>query len=414
MTEIPEAAAPPLRRNRNYHTVLSSSIFTGFSNGVFAVALPWLATMLTRDPVKIAMVSASVRLPWLLFTLPAGVWTDQADRRRLIAQADMVRALLSLAIMALALNMGAGGDGTIWLLCLFGVVFGAAEVVRENAALTIVPSIVSRADLERANGYMWSASQISGQFIGPPVAGVLIGLGIAVPFGFDAASFAVSAGLMWLLTLPPRRRPRRTTFLHALREGLHWLWNSRQLLKLAIAVGVLNFFFMANFTVLVLYSQEVLGLSAFGHGMLMTAAATGGILGALLAGAVQHQLGLHGSMVASLGGTVLAYGALAGTSSVWIAAPALCFEMFNRLIWSVVTVSYRQRQIPDAILGRINSLYRFLAWGTMPLGALAGGWLVARFDEPLGRETALHIPYLVSTAAVAGLAFYCARALKLK
>lgn len=413
MSGNPAFTAPPLRRNRNYHMVLSSGIFTGFSNGIFALALPWLASTITRDPFSIAMVAASVKLPWLLFTLPAGVWTDQADRRQLIAGADLVRALLSLGIMILALKSGAGGQATIWILCMFGMIFGSAEVLRENAALTIVPSVVARADFERANGYMWSAAQISGHFIGPPVAGFLIGLGVAVPFGFDAVSFAAAAGFVWLMSLPPRPQAVTMRFLPAMREGLQWLWASKQLLRLAIAVGVLNFFFMANFTILVLYSQEVLGLSAFGHGIFMTAAAAGGILGAFLGGRIQKYLGLHGSMVATLSGTAVAYGTLAVTSSVWIAAPAICFEMFNRLTWSVVTVSYRQRQIPDAIMGRINSLYRLLAWGTMPLGALAGGWLVSHFNSILGREAALHVPYLASTAGITLLAIYCVFALKL-
>lgn len=413
MTVLSETAAPSLWRNRNYNLVFFSSIFTGFSNGVTSLALPWLATMLTRDPFLVSLVTASVRLPWLLFTLPAGVWTDQADRRRLIAKADLVRALLSVAIMMLALDISRGGEAQITLLCLFGVVFGAAEVIRENAALTIVPSIVPRSDLERANGNMWSASQISGQFMGPPVAGLLIGLGIAVPFGFDAASYVASALLIWLMVLPTRQRPATFRFLDALREGLFWLWQNRQLLKLAIAVGVLNFFFMSNFTILVLYSQEVLGLSAFGHGLLMTAAAAGGVLGALFGASVRQRIGLHGSMVVTLAGTAVSYGLLGTSSSLWIAVPALFFEMFNRLVWSVVTVSYRQRHIPDAILGRINSLYRFFAWGTMPLGALAAGWLVSGLDHAVSRETALHAPYAVSTLAVALLAVYCSRALKM-
>lgn len=273
MAAVSGADTPSLWRNRNYHLVLSASIFAGFSNGVFSLPLPWLATLLTRDPFKIALVAASVKLPWLLFTLPAGAWTDRADRRRLIARADMVRALLAVSIMGLALGKGAdAGNGPIWMLCLFGMAFGAAEVLRENAALTIIPSIVTKADLERANGNMWSVSQISGQFMGLPVAGMLIGIGPAVPFGFNAASLAVSAVLIWLMTLPVRPRQNGMGFLPALREGLAWLWTSGKLLRLAVAVGVLNFFFMAYFTVLVLYSQEVLVLSAFGHGLLLTAA----------------------------------------------------------------------------------------------------------------------------------------------
>ncbi len=401
-----------LWQNRNYRIVVSASVFAGFSSGIFAMALPWLATLLTRDPVAIALVAASVKLPWLLFSLPAGVITDRADRRLLIARADLLRAVLSLAIMALALNSG-GGGAAIWLLCLIGLVFGAADVLRENAALTLVPAIVARGDLERANGMMWSISQICGQFIGPPVAGLLIGYGAAVPFGLDALTFGLGAVLIWLMVLPARAPQPRQNFLPALRQGIVWLWHEPGLFRLAVAVGIYNFFFMANATVLVLYSQEVLGLTAAGHGVLLTLAAAGGVLGAWYGGAVQARLGLHRSMVWALASTALAYALIGILGVVWVVVPALAFEMFSRLVWSVVTVSWRQRQTPDTLLGRINSLYRFLAWGPMPLGALFGGALVAFCTGYMPRDLALHMPWLVGAVAIAALTLYCARALRL-
>lgn len=401
-----------LWQNRNYRIVVSATVFAGFSSGIFAMALPWLATLLTRDPLAIALVAASVKLPWLLFSLPAGVITDRVDRRLLIARADLLRAVLSLAIMALALQAGEGG-AAIWLLCLIGLAFGAADVLRENAALTLVPTIVPVQDLERANGTMWSIGQICGHFIGPPVAGVLIGYGAAVPFGLDAVTFGLAALLIWLMVLPVRRPSAPQRFGPALREGIGWLWREPGLFRLAVAVGVYNFFFMANATVLVLYSQEVLRLSATGHGLLLTLAAAGGVLGAWYGGAVQARLGLHRSMVLALAATAVVYVLIGTVGVVWVVAPALAFEMFSRLVWSVVTVSWRQRQTPDALLGRINSLYRFLAWGPMPLGALFGGWLVAFSTGFLPRDMALHMPWLVGAAAIAALTVYCARALRL-
>lgn len=401
-----------LWQNRNYRIVVSATVFAGFSSGIFAMALPWLATLMTRDPVAIALVAASVKLPWLLFSLPAGVITDRVDRRLLIARADLLRAVLSLAIMALALRTSTGG-GAIWLLCLIGLAFGAADVLRENAALTLVPAIVASRDLERANGTMWSIGQICGQFIGPPVAGLLIGYGVAVPFGLDALTFGLAAGLIWLMVLPARNAPAPLRFGPALREGIIWLWREPGLFRLAVAVGAYNFVFMANATVLVLYSQEVLGLSAAEHGVLLTLAAAGGVLGAWYGGAVQAWLGLHRSMVLTLASTAVVY-ALVGTfGMVWVVAPALAFEMFSRMVWNVVTVSWRQRQTPDALLGRINSLYRFLAWGPMPLGALFGGWLVVFSTGYMPRALALHMPWLVGAAAIAALTVYCVRALRL-
>lgn len=398
--------------NRNYRMVVSASVFAGLSSGVFAMALPWLATAITRDPLQIALVAASVKLPWLLFTLPAGVITDRADRRRLVAYADLARAVLSFGIMLLAMGLGAD-TAAIWTLCAIGMAFGAADVLRDTAAMTLVPAIVAHRDLERANGTMWSISQICGQFIGPPLAGLLIGYGAAVPFGLDAVTFALAAVLMSLMILPAAAKGQRPPFAKALCQGILWLWRDRALFRLALAVGVYNFFYMANATILVLYSQEVLGLDAAGYGLLLTVAATGGVAGAWYGGVVQARLGLHATMTLSLGATAAVYLLIVLGQSIWIIGPALAIEMFCRLVWSVVTVSWRQRQTPDDLLGRINSLYRFFAWGPMPLGAFFGGWLVAVSAAPLGRGAALHMPWLISALALAGLTLYCAKALRL-
>ena len=94
------------------------------------------------------------------------------------------------------------------------------------------------------------------------------------------------------------------------------------------------------------------------------------------------------------------------TSNPWIVASALFIEMFGALLWNVITVSLRQRVIPDALLGRVNSLYRFFGWGAMPLGALAGGALVALLEPDFGREDALRSVYLTAALGMAAMFAY--------
>ena len=200
-----------LRSNRNYWLILSGSVMANLGDGVAAVAMPWLATLLTRDPLMIAAVAMAGRLPWFLFALPAGVWTDRADRRLLMVRADGVRMALNLCIVAMILSIpaspiAAGTEmGLVATLAAIAFLLGTAEVVRDNAAQTILPSIVARDDLERANGQMWSSEQVMGQFVGPPLAGALIAGGMVVPFGFNATALALSIGIVWLITLPVRR-----------------------------------------------------------------------------------------------------------------------------------------------------------------------------------------------------------------
>ncbi len=168
-----------------------------------------------------------------------------------------------LAILALALAPPA--PGAIWLLAGLAFLLGCAEVVRDNAAQTILPAIVDKADLESANGQMWSAEQLMGQFVGPPLAGLLIGIGIAVPFGLDAAMLAVAAGLVWLIALPHQPGPAQG-FRAALAEGIRFMRADPALLRLALVLGAANFLSMATVTVQVLFAQDVLGLGPAAYG----------------------------------------------------------------------------------------------------------------------------------------------------
>jgi MFS family permease len=136
--------------NRNYRLLLSGSAVTNLGDGAVAVAMPWLATLLTRDPLMISVVAMAEYLPWLLFALPAGVWTDRADRRLLIIRADSVRLALALCLVAMTLSIPAasaiGGDrtGLVAMLAAIAFLLGTAAVVRGNAAQTLLPSIVGR------------------------------------------------------------------------------------------------------------------------------------------------------------------------------------------------------------------------------------------------------------------------------
>ncbi len=390
-----------LTQNRNYRLVFSASVISNLGDGVLALALPWLATVLTRDPMLVALVAMAQRLPWLLFALPAGVWTDRADHRALIWRADALRAVMATGILMLALSATPDQALLIWPLALLAFLLGAVEVIRDNAAQTILPSVVESRDLERANGQMWSAEKVAGEFIGPPLAGVLIGLGIAVPFGFDVLTFALSAALIWLIAMPPRSLPVPQAFWPALREGIVWIRAQPVILTLALMLGAVNFLHMGAFTMLVLYSQDVLGLGAAGHGLLLTVGAAGGVIGGLIAPWVAQRLGMKASLLLALAGFGANYAMLAALPNIVLAGVAMFVGAVGSMLWNVVTVSYRQRIIPAGILGRVNSIYRFFGWGSMPFGALAGGLIVTWGEAGLGRDMALRLPFGVAAAGMA-------------
>ena len=398
--------------NRNYRLLLSSSAVTNLGDGVAAVAIPWLATLLTRDPLMISAVAMAEYLPWFLFALPVGVWTDRADRRLLLIRADCARLALTLCVVAMTLSFpaapvsGREQTGLVATLAAIAFLLGTAAVVRGNAAQTLLPSIVARDDLERANGQMWSAEQVMGRFVGPPLAGALIAAGIVVPFGFNAATLALVIGIVWLIALPVRRPTEQKRFWPALLEGLGWMRRNPAILRLAIMLGAINAVSVGGLTILVLYAQEVLHLAATGYGFLLTCAAAGGVLGALVASDIARRIGMRASLVLALTTFVLLHLLLGLFSSTTLAGLALFLNAAGGMLWNVVTVSYRQRIIPDDLLGRVNSVYRFFGWGAMPFGAVGAGALVSVLAPAVGRAAALHGPYLLGAFVCGGLLVY--------
>ncbi|MCH2250352.1 MAG: MFS transporter [Cognatishimia sp.] len=396
-------SSPLLVRNRNYRLLFTAGALTNLGDGLVALALPWLATLLTRDPIAIAAVAAAGRIPWLLFSLPAGVIADRTDRRKLIARADLLRAFIVGAILILALSNP--NPGAIWILAGLALLLGSAEVLRDNAAQTILPDIVAPKDLEAANGQLWSAEQLTGQFIGPPLAGLLIATGIAVPFGLDLAVLVLAAGLVWMISLAPKE-PVQTGFMKALKEGIAFMRSDRVLLRLAIVLGCANFLAMLTITVQVLFAQDVLGLSAAQYGVILSVAAAGAIGGSLCAPILVRHLGTQLCLYLALATWGVGYGVVGISPNGIVMATALFSIMFAAMVWNVITVSWRQRRIPAELLGRVNSIYRFFGWGSMPLGSLAGGVIVWLVEQEANRETALRAPFLFAAVASVALLFY--------
>ena len=399
-----------IRTNRNYRLLISASAISNLGDGISMVALPWLATMLTKDPLMISAVATAQRLPWLLFALPIGVWTDYSDRRLLMLRADLVRTVLMALTVLMVLSQpqlssaAATGGSALFTLTLIAFLFGTAEVVRDNAAQTVLPSIVAPEQLEKANGQMLSAEQVTGQFIGPPLAGLLIASSVALPFGLDSAFYAVSGLLVWLIALPIRKPSARAHFLPALLEGFTWMRRNPTILHLALMLGAINAVFVGGMTILVIYAQEVLGLSPVAYGILLSVGALGGVAGGLLAPDLAQRLGVRRSLLLALAVFFLINLMLGLCSSAVIAGLALFLEAMAGMLWNVVTVSYRQRRIPDHLLGRVNAVYRFFGWGAMSLGAIGAGATVTLLTPIAGRMDALHMPYLCAAAVCALLA----------
>ena len=208
-----------------YHKLFAASVVSNLGDGVSQIGYPWLASAVTRNPILVAVVAVAQRLPWLVFTLPAGVITDRVDRRRAMVAMDALRAVLTAFVAIAVLGLGSelpdpphiedvvGTRGGLYvILVVSSLLLGFAEVLRDNSAQTIIPSLVEPDHLERANGRMWSAEQVANTFVGPPLGSLLIAAAFFLPFALDSVSFVVSAGARRLdrRPVPGAPRPRRT------------------------------------------------------------------------------------------------------------------------------------------------------------------------------------------------------------
>ena len=381
---------------------------SNLGDGLASLAFPWLASLLTRDALAISGVALATRLPWLVFSLQAGALGDRVDRRRLMVGANTVRAVVAGGA-ALAV---AGDVMTLPLLYLAAFVLGMCEVLFDNTSQALLPAIVPRARLERANGNIMGAQMVIADFLSRPVAGALIGVGLSLPFAIDAVTAAVSAALVAMIpgrygrapdaapaaeVAPTGQVPAAPTPRVSMRtqigEGLRWLWDHRLLRTLAFALATLNGLGAATMATIVLFAQEILELGSVGFGLLLVAGGVGGLAGSVLGPTLAARIGSGPAMLTTMVVPIVTGLIIATTSSAWVVAACMVAQSFTAIVWNVVTVSLRQTMIPDAILGRVNSVYRFFGWGVMPLGTLLGGGLVSVVEQQVSRDIGLRAPF---------------------
>ncbi|MFM8843329.1 MAG: MFS transporter [Actinomycetota bacterium] len=403
---------------KNYWRLWCAHAISNIGDGVSAIAYPWLASAVTRSPLLIALVAVASRLPWLVFTLPAGVITDRFDRRRIIVAMDSFRGVLALFVAVMvtleaqslvtldqvAANLSTETNWTLYLvLVITAILFGCAEVLRDNSAQTLLPSVVEEKQLESANGKLWSVEFLANSFIGPPLGSLILGIGIFLPFYFDSVTFFISAALIFTLlpamkSLPvePSSSRGKIQFRHEIREGFSWLWRHELLRPMAIILGLMNALGAMMTAVFILFAQEVLRTSVFVFALLGTAGAVGGALGGILAPKISTRLGSGKSLALTLF-VMPATGLIVGFTSRWQVLWVLtAISTIFAVLWNVITVSLRQSIIPSELLGRVNSVYRFFGWGSIPIGAFIGGLLVSLMQNFVSREMALRSPYFLS------------------
>jgi len=369
----------------------TASTISNLGDGVVFAAFPLIVASLTRDPIAVSVLAFSLRLPWLLFALPAGVIVDRRDRRRLMISADLVRAA-ALGLLAIAL---AAGDPSLLVLYLVGFLVGMAETIFDSAAEAFLPSIVDAPALSKANGRLVSARWVANSFIGPPLGALLFLGAAALPVAADAVTFLVAAGLVFTIggTFTADRVPSTNTMREDISEGVRWLWNHRVLRATALMAGGYNLVVSGMVAILVLFAQDEVGLSDLGFGLVLAALGVGGLLGGLLAPRLEASLGTASALITTVLLAATAATTMGFTTSPVVMATAIFFFGIATTLWNVVAISLRQELTPDEMRGRAAAAGKMIAFGAEPIGALLGGLVAAWIG--------LRAPILIAGAALA-------------
>lgn len=372
----PQRAAKtgPLR-HRDFRLLLSGAAASQVGAQVTLVALPLVAVLqLDASAFEVGLLTAAETAAFLLIGLPAGAWVDRMRRLPLLIRTDLVRAAAIGSVPAAAL----AGILTMAQLYAVALFTGIATVFFDVAHQSFLPRILDRDQLVAGNGALETVRS-SAQVAGPGLGGGLVQiLGAPLAVITDALSYIVSA---WFLSriraAEPRPETAPSTSLRAqVAEGLAFVLRHPILRMIALATAVANLFTAMLIAVQTVFLIRVLDLPPGALGLMLSTEAVGGLAGALCAGALARRVGQARVIWLSLllTGPFAVLWPLAGPGlgAIWFAVGSAAV-FFGGVVYNVAQVSFRQTLCPDELLGRMNATMRFMVWGTMPLGALAGG-----------------------------------------
>jgi len=372
----------PFNRERNFWLFFVGQTISSFGTSFTRFALPLLVYELTGSPLSLALTTALTFLPVVLFGLLIGVWVDLVDRKRLMIGANMGRAVIIAALPVLA-GVHLLSVGWIYIVAFLSSVLAMCFETGQFAA---VASLVSADDLMRANGRL-QASYAMATITGSVLGGAALAV-IALPalLVIDAASFLVSAGSLALITssfnnVHAVREPASTNLRTGLRKGLRYVWDQPVLRSIVALFVAVNAFAPTVSAQLVLFVKRDLRADNAHVGIFYGAGSLGVAVLALGAGRV-HRRYPYGIIVL---GALMLNGVLTVALALtrWYDLALLLWAAISGLtaLGDIATGSLTQARTPGALMGRVTSVSRVLAWSTIPLGTMVGGFLVARTKQ---------------------------------
>jgi MFS family permease len=354
----------------------SANALSNLGDGLYQTALPLLAASLSSQPLLLAGLTITLSLPWLVFALQAGSLVDRLDRRSVMLSVNLGRIAILLLLTIGVLT----GSLTIFWVYLAAFLLGVGETLMDTALTSIIPAVVQKDKLAWANARISAAQTTTNSFIGPPLAGFLVGLGLAWASGASLALYVLAGAALLLM----RGRFRAAAvdapgepFWPRVTAGLRFLWGQPLLRRLTIYTASMNLFWSGWATLLVLFAVAPgpMGRDGVAYGLLLTAMAAGGLLGSMLTERLLAAAGRRLALSLDFIGTVLLVGVPAISTNFVLMALASFVAGFGASVWVVINASLRQQLAPEQLLGRVYSASRFVSWGIGPLGAALAGFV---------------------------------------
>lgn len=378
MSASPEQPASPLWRNRDYMWLWSGQVVSTLGSTASTILYPLLILALTDSPAAAGVAGALRAIPYLVLSLPVGALIDRWDRKAVMIRCDVGRAL-AVASIPLAIAFDALTVAQIYVVTL---VEGSLFVFFNIAEVAALPRVVPAAQLPEATAQNEAGYGIA-NILGPPMGTALYqAFGRAVPFLADALTYCVS--ILSLMRVKARFQvesaPRERDLWREVAEGLRWLWGNPLIRYMAFLTGGLNVINAAMPLLVIVLAKDV-GASDAEIGLIFSFAGAGGILGSLIGGRIQRRFSFGQVIIGCMVTEALLFPLNAVMPSyVWLGVVAGAYY-FVAPAYNVVQFSYRIALIPDGLQGRVNSTFRLIAFGFMPIGAALCGIALERLGS---------------------------------
>jgi len=363
------------------HRLVASNLAAQSAEQLSLAAVPIVAVlMLGAGPGEIGVLATAQTLPFLLLSMPFGLWADRRSRRRLMVGCELLRAASLLGLLAAVL----AGQLSLPLLALLGFIGAVGTVGYSVAAPALLPALVGAAALAQANSRL-ELARSAAFAAGPALAGALVAwAGASAAFVLAAMLSAAAVALLLRLHEPQRAPAAPRHPMLELRDGAQLVWQHpllRPILLTAVAWNIAWFVLQAAY---VPYAMRGLGLDATAVGLTLAAYGSGMVVGALLAPRIVARLSFGHAILLGPLVSVAAMSAMVATLA-WpqgaLAAASFFLFGFGPIVWTITSTTLRQTVTPLAMLGRVSALFLTVNMGARPLGAALGGLVGARWGE---------------------------------